>query len=161
VRLARATARELGMSSADIDVIGYVAAIHDVGMIRVQDQALRAPRPLKDDEREQVFQHPEVSVEIIRPLEYLGSVRDLILSHHERWDGSGYPRRIAGEEIPLGSRVLAAVDAYESMTVGRAYRPARSRDEALVELRDGAGTQFDPRVVDALIRVLECEGGES
>jgi signal transduction histidine kinase/HD-GYP domain-containing protein (c-di-GMP phosphodiesterase class II) len=161
VRLARATARELGMSSGDIDVIGYVAAIHDVGMIRVQDQALRAARPLKDDEREQVFQHPEVSVEIIRPLEYLGSVRELILSHHERWDGSGYPRRIAGEEIPLGSRVLAAVDAYESMTVGRAYRPPRSRDETLAELRDGAGTQFDPRVVDALIHVLECEGGES
>jgi signal transduction histidine kinase/HD-GYP domain-containing protein (c-di-GMP phosphodiesterase class II) len=161
VRLARATGRELGMSAADIDVLGYVAAIHDVGMTRVQDHVLRAARPLRDDERQQVAQHLEVSVEIIRPLEYLGSVRDLILNHHERWDGSGYPRGIAGEEIPLGSRVLAAVDAYESMTAGRPYRTARTRDEAVAELRDGAGSQFDPRVVEALLRVLEREGGEA
>jgi signal transduction histidine kinase/putative methionine-R-sulfoxide reductase with GAF domain len=161
VRLTRATARELGMSGADVDVIGYVAAIHDVGMTRVHDQVLRAARPLKDDERQQVVQHPELSVEIIRSLEYLGSVRELILSHHERWDGSGYPRGLAGEEIPLGSRVLAVVDAYESMTAGRAYRAPRSRDEALAELRAGAGSQFDLRVVEALLRVLEREGGEA
>jgi hypothetical protein len=161
VRLARATARELGMTGADIDVLGYVAAIHDVGMIRVRDQVLCAPRPLRDDERQELTQHPEVSIEIIRPLEYLGSVRELILSHHERWDGSGYPRGIAGEEIPLGSRVLAAVDAYESMTAGRPYRAARSRGEAIAELQAGAGSQFDPLVVEALLRVLEREGGES
>jgi signal transduction histidine kinase/HD-GYP domain-containing protein (c-di-GMP phosphodiesterase class II) len=161
VRLARATARELGMSAADIDVIGYVSAIHDVGMTRVHDQVLRATRPLREEERQQLVQHPEVSVEIIRPLEYLGSVRDLILSHHERWDGSGYPRGIAGEEIPLGSRVLAVVDAFESMTAGRPYRPARARGEAIAELRAGAGTQFDPGVVEALLRVLERGGSET
>jgi len=161
VRLARATARELGMSAPDIDVIGYVCAIHDVGMTRLHDHVLRAPRPLRDDERQQMVQHPEVSVEIIRPLEYLGSVRELILSHHERWDGSGYPRGIAGEEIPLGSRVLAVVDAYESMTAGRPYRAARERCDAIAELKAGAGTQFDPRVVEALLRVLDLEGGET
>ena len=85
-------------------------------------------------------------------------VRDLILCHHERWDGSGYPQGIAGEAIPLGSRVLAAVDAFESMTAGRPYRPARRRDEAIAELRREAGVQFDPAVVEALIKVLESEG---
>jgi HD-GYP domain-containing protein (c-di-GMP phosphodiesterase class II) len=122
VRLARETARELGVSPTDIDVIGYVAAIHDVGMTRVAEDVTRRAGPLREDEREVLEQHPEVSVEILRPLEYLGSVRELILSHHERWDGTGYPRGLQGDEIPLGARILAAVDAYESMCAGRPYR---------------------------------------
>jgi signal transduction histidine kinase len=160
VRLARATARELGMSAADVDVIGYVAAIHDVGMTRLGDRVLEEARPLAEDERQQLIQHPEVSVEIIRPLEYLGSVRELILSHHEHWDGSGYPRGLAGDGIPLGGRVLAAVDAYESMTSGRPYRPAREREDAIAELERESGRQFDPLVVAALVRVVRREGDE-
>ena len=158
VRLTRATAGELGMSPHEIDTLGFAAAIHDVGMTRVHDHVLLAPRPLRDDERQAVSQHPELGAEIIRPLEDMGAVRDLILCHHERWDGSGYPQGLAGEAIPLGSRVLAAVDAYESMTAGRPYRPPRSREQALAELRQEAGRQFDPQVVEALIRVLEREG---
>jgi HD-GYP domain-containing protein (c-di-GMP phosphodiesterase class II) len=161
VRLSRATARELGMGSPEIDALGFAAAIHDVGMTRLNDQLLQAPRALREDERRELAQHPEMSVEIIRPLEDLGTVRELILSHHERWDGSGYPHGIAGEDIPLGSRVLAAVDAFESMTAGRPYRAARRRDEAITELKREAGRQFDPVVVDALIRVLLREGGGS
>ena len=161
VRLSRATARELGMGSSEIDALGFAAAIHDVGMTRLNDQLLRAPRALREDERRELAQHPEMSVEIIRPLEDLGTVREVILSHHERWDGSGYPNGIAGEDIPLGSRVLAAVDAFESMTAGRPYRPPRRRDEAIAELKREAGRQFDPVVVDALIRVLHREGGGS
>ncbi len=161
VRLSRATARELGMSHPDIDVIGYVAAIHDVGMTRVHDQVLLAPRALAEDERRQLVRHPEIGLEIVRPLGHPGVVSDLILSHHERWDGSGYPRGIAGEEIPLGSRVLAVVDAYESLTAGRPYRPPRPRDEAISELLGEAGRQFDPRVVEALVRALAREGGAS
>jgi signal transduction histidine kinase/putative methionine-R-sulfoxide reductase with GAF domain len=158
VRLARATARELGLRVAEIDTIGFAAAIHDVGMTRLHDRVLHAPRPLQQDEREAVARHPELGAEMIRPLEDLGTVRDLILCHHERWDGSGYPQGLTGEAIPMGSRILAAVDAYESMTAGRPYRPARRRDEAVDELRREAGRQFDPRVVDALIRALEREG---
>jgi HD-GYP domain-containing protein (c-di-GMP phosphodiesterase class II) len=160
VRLARETARELGVSPTDIDVIGYVAAIHDVGMTRM-GEATRRPGPLQDDERQVLMQHPEVSVEILRPLEYLGTVRDLILSHHERWDGSGYPRGLLGEEIPLGGRILAAVDAYESMRGGRPYRPSRTRDEAVAEMRAEAGRQFDPEVVEALVRALDRAGATS
>jgi hypothetical protein len=157
VRRSRATARELDLSPSDIDVIGYVAAIHDLGMTRLQAELARVRGPLEEDQRHALMQHPEVSVEIIRPLEYLGLVRDLILTHHERWDGTGYPRGLIGEEIPLGGRILAVADAYESMTTGRPYRPAIGRDEALAELRGETGRQFDPRVVEAFARVIERE----
>jgi len=161
VRLCRATARELGMSAAEIDTLGFAAAIHDVGMTRVNERTLHAARPLREDERREMAHHPEMSVEIIRPLEDMGTVRELILSHHEHWDGSGYPRGLAGEDIPPGSRVLAVVDAWESMIAGRPYRPPLRRDDAIAELRREAGRQFDPVTVEALIRVLEREGGES
>ncbi len=161
VRLSRATARELGMGTAEIDTLGFAAAIHDVGMTRVHDRLLHAPRALREDERRELAQHPEMSVEIIRPLEDMGTVRDLILSHHERWDGSGYPQGLAGEDIPLGCRVLAVVDAWESMTAGRPYRPPRRREEAIDELKREAGRQFDPAVVEALSRVLERDGDGS
>jgi HD-GYP domain-containing protein (c-di-GMP phosphodiesterase class II) len=117
----------------------------------------KAGATLEEKERHALMDHPEVSVEIIRPLEYLGSVRELILSHHERWDGTGYPRGLIGDEIPIGGRILAVVDAYESMTRGRPYRTARSRDQALAELRREAGRQFDPEVVEAFGRALERE----
>jgi HD-GYP domain-containing protein (c-di-GMP phosphodiesterase class II) len=149
------------MSAAEIDIVGFAAATHDVGMTRVRERVMQAPRALREDERRELAQHPELGAEIIRPLEDLGALRELILSHHERWDGSGYPRGIAGEDIPLGSRVLAVVDAIESMTSGRPYRPARRRDEAIAELRREAGRQFDPAVVEALARVLEREGAGS
>ena len=156
VHLARAVARELGLAESEADLLGYVASIHDLGMTRVEghDQ----PGPLDPTALENVERHPEVSVEILRPIEYLAQVRDIILGHHERWAGSGYPRGLHGDAIPLGSRILAVVDAFESMTTGRAYRPPRTRAEALEELRRESGGQFDPRVVDAFARVLEREG---
>jgi HD-GYP domain-containing protein (c-di-GMP phosphodiesterase class II) len=156
VGLARALARELRVPAAEVDVIGYVAAVRDLGMSSIEHLRL-LPGPLGEDERQAVMQHPEVGVEIIRPLEYLGSVRELILSHHERWDGTGYPRRLRGQEIPLGARILAVVDAYDSMISGRPYRPPRSREEVLAELRSEAEKQFDPEVVEALARVLAEE----
>ena len=153
VRLVRELARTMGMGPADIDVIGYVATVHDLGMTSLQGHFHANIGSLDQDDQHALMQHPEVSVEMIRPLEYLGSVRELILAHHERWDGSGYPRGLAGEEIPLGGRLLAVVDAYESMTAGRPYRAARSHDEAIAELRREAGRQFDPEVVEAFARM--------
>jgi hypothetical protein len=154
VRLARSLAREMGMSESEIDVIGYVASIHDVGMTRIQHRVGHA-RSLEASQREALQMHPEVSLEILRPLEYMGSVREVILSHHEHWDGSGYPRGLAGDEIPLGARILAVTDAYDSIVRGRPYRAALGRAEALAELLRNAGRQFDPDVVAALARVLE------
>ena len=155
VGMARGLARELEMSPGERDVIGYVATIHDIGMSPIHSRLMKIPGPLGADDRQTLMQHPEVGVEMIRPLEYLGSVRDLILSHHERWDGTGYPRGLAGHEIPLGARILAVVDAYASMTAGRSYRPPRAHAEAIRELRAEAGRQFDPEVVEAFIRLLE------
>ncbi len=156
VRMARELARELGLGPADIDVVGYAMSIHDVGMTRLP-AAVRSSAPLDEADREAVLHHPEVSVEILRPLEYLGSVREIILGHHERWDGSGYPRGLAGAEIPMGARVLAVVDAWESMTRGRPWRPSLQREPARAEMDRSAGSQFDPEVVAAFLRVLERE----
>lgn len=157
VKLARATARELGLSPADVDVVGYVASIHDLGMVRMAQFALH-PHRLSAEQRTEIAAHPQVSVEILRPLEYLGLVREIILSHHERCDGTGYPRGLVGEAIPLGARILAVVDAWTSMTETRPYRPSRSPGDALAELRREAGQQFDAAVVDAFLRVLARDG---
>ncbi len=157
VKLVRSVGRELGMSAADLDVVGYVASIHDVGMVRMAVETAHGGK-LDAAQRSVVSTHPEVSVAILRPLEYLGVVRELILSHHEHWDGTGYPRGLCGDAIPLGARILAVVDAWESMTVERPFRTARVPVDAVEELRREAGSQFDGEVVEALVRVLDREG---
>jgi HD-GYP domain-containing protein (c-di-GMP phosphodiesterase class II)/signal transduction histidine kinase len=157
VKYARTLARVMGLTPAEIDVIGYVASIHDLGMVRFGPHAVH-PHRLDDRQRKALRAHPAVSVEILRPLEYLGLVREIVLGHHERWDGNGYPNGLGGDRIPIGSRILAVVDAWESMTASRPWRPAMSREEALSELQLGSGGQFDPDVVEAFIDLLE--GGE-
>ncbi|MGH7740745.1 MAG: HD domain-containing phosphohydrolase [Candidatus Eiseniibacteriota bacterium] len=156
VRLTRQLAREVGLTDSESDLLGYVASIHDLGMAQVEGH--RDPGPLTASAKSDLERHPEVTLEILRPLEYVAQVREVILAHHEHWNGSGYPRGLAGEAIPLGSRILAVVDAYESMTRGRPYRPPRPVAEALQELRVEAGRQFDPRVVEAFVSVVEHDG---
>jgi signal transduction histidine kinase len=156
VHFARALARELQMSESEVDLLGYVASIHDLGMTSV-DRQVSQPEPLDSEGHAEVERHPEISVEIIRPLEYQSAVREVILSHHERWDGHGYPRGLKGEEIPLGGRVLAVVDAWESMTQGRPFRAPMTPEAALAELNAAAGAQFDPTVVAAFVHVLARE----
>jgi HD-GYP domain-containing protein (c-di-GMP phosphodiesterase class II)/signal transduction histidine kinase len=159
VKRARALARVMGLTPAEIDVIGYVASIHDLGMVRFGAHAVH-PHRLDEHQRKALRAHPAVSVEILRPLEYLGLVREIVLGHHERWDGTGYPNGLGGDRIPIGSRILAVVDAWESMTTSRPWRPAMSREGALSELQEGAGGQFDPDVVAAFVQLLEGGEGE-
>ena len=159
VKRARALARVMGLTPAEIDVIGYVASIHDLGMVRFGPHAVH-PHRLDEHQRKALRAHPAVSVEILRPLEYLGLVREIVLGHHERWDGTGYPNGLGSDHIPIGSRILAVVDAWESMTTSRPWRPAMSREEALSELQEGAGGQFDPDVVAAFLQLLEGGEGE-
>jgi HD-GYP domain-containing protein (c-di-GMP phosphodiesterase class II) len=123
-------------------------------MNRVGEDVVGAGGTLDEQTREAVQRHPELGAELLSPLESMGVVRDVVLSHHEWWDGGGYPRGLAGESIPIGSRILAVVDAWESMTVGRAHRPAMSHKEALDELHRLKGRQFDPAAVDAFERML-------
>ena len=157
VKHARATARGLGMSPSDVDVIGYVASIHDLGMVRLEAETGHSGG-LDEAQRHALSAHPEVSVEILRPIEYLGVVREFILGHHERWDGTGYPRGLEGEAIPLGSRILAVVDAWESMTTPRPFRTPRDVADAAAELRREAGRQFDAEVVEGFLAVLARDG---
>jgi response regulator RpfG family c-di-GMP phosphodiesterase len=154
VRLARAIAREMRLSEAEIGVIGFAATVHDVGMTLVGDDVLERGGSLTHDERERMQLHPELGAELLRPLEAVGAVREVVLSHHEWWDGSGYPRRLQGADIPVGARVLAVVDAYESMTLGRAHREALPPEAARGEIQRLKGSQFDPDVVEAFERAL-------
>jgi len=154
VRLARALARQLGLKESAVGLISFAASVHDIGMRKLGEQVNDGGGTLSFEDRAAMERHPELSAELLRPLETVGVVRDVVLSHHEWWDGSGYPRGLSGEQIPTGGRVLAVVDAYESMTVGRAHRAAKSREEALGELRRLKGRQFDPRVVDAFESAL-------
>jgi signal transduction histidine kinase/putative methionine-R-sulfoxide reductase with GAF domain len=159
VHLARALARAMGMSEPDIDLLGYVASIHDVGMTQLKG-GVDGAEPLDEETRREVERHPEVSLEILRPFGYLARVSDLILTHHERFDGTGYPRGMRGESIPLGSRILAVVDAYDSMVKGRPYRMAKAKAEACDEIARHSGTQFDPRVVEAFLALPAIRDGE-
>jgi signal transduction histidine kinase/response regulator RpfG family c-di-GMP phosphodiesterase len=154
VRLARAIAREMRLSEAEVGVIGFAATVHDVGMTMVDQDALERDGALTREERDQMERHAELGAELLKPLEAVGAVREVVLSHHEWWDGSGYPRRLKGADIPVGARVLAVVDAYESMTLGRAHRRAWTGEEALVEIGRLKGTQFDPEVIEAFERAL-------
>jgi len=153
-RMARSIAHELKLSSPEVAALRFAASIHDVGMIKVAADLVERPGALSEAEREAMQRHVDVGADLLGSLETVGFVRDAVRAHHEWFDGSGYPRGLKGDEIPLGARILAVVDAWESMTVGRAHRPARSREEAHGEIRALAGKQFDPRVVDALERAL-------
>jgi len=159
VKRARSLARKLGLSPAETDVIGYVASIHDLGMVRLGAE-IAHPNHLDEKQQRAVRSHPEVSVEILRPLEYLGQVREIVLAHHERWDGTGYPQGLTADQIPIGARILAVVDTWESMTRSQPWRGAMSRDEAISEMRREAGKQFDSEVVEAFAQLLAEEEAE-
>jgi HD-GYP domain-containing protein (c-di-GMP phosphodiesterase class II) len=152
---AEAVAELLGVGGRDLRDIRYGAAFHDIGKIAVPESVLNKPGPLTDEERAQVERHVLIGEQILAPVEFLSRVRTIVRHGHERWDGTGYPDRLAGEEIPLGSRIVLACDAYDAMTTDRPYRKAMSRTDARAELRLHAGSQFDPRVVDTLLEVFE------
>ncbi|MBN1503671.1 MAG: GAF domain-containing protein [Candidatus Eisenbacteria bacterium] len=157
VKYAVEVARRMGMTGQDLGVMAYVASIHDVGMVRIGRRLVESSCRFGEKEIELLHRHPEEGIEIVRPIEFLEQVNDLILCHHERVDGTGYPRHLRGSHIPLGGRILAVVDACESMRLGRPYREALSDVEVVAELRRCAGTQFDEQVVETLIQVIEDE----
>jgi len=136
-------------------MLGLAAAVHDVGMSAVSAGVLDASAPLTPHQREAMQRHVEHGAGLLRPLEAIGALRDVVLAHHEWWDGSGYPRGLAGTDIPAGARALAVVDAFESMTRGRPHRAAMSKHAALNGIVRLAGKQFDPDAVDALERALQ------
>jgi HD-GYP domain-containing protein (c-di-GMP phosphodiesterase class II) len=153
-KLATDLGRKLNLPEIELEVLGYVARVHDVGMLSVGEDLIQSSRRFTEQERRQVEVHPRDGVRVLQPIEFASRVNEIILSHHEHWDGHGYPRGISGEEIPLSARILALVDAFEAMTLGRPYRDSVPEPEALVEIRRCSGTQFDPRVVEAFDQIM-------
>jgi putative nucleotidyltransferase with HDIG domain len=153
--LAEAVAQELGLDATDVVDVRRAAALHDIGKVAIPDAILHAPRALDAAEWEYMRQHTIIGERIITAAPGLAAVAAIVRSSHERYDGRGYPDRLAGEEIPLGARIVAVCDTYDAIVSDRSYRAGRSPEEALAELRRCAGTQFDPRVVEVASRVLQ------
>jgi diguanylate cyclase (GGDEF)-like protein len=149
--LAVRVARKLGLTGEQLDEIARAAELHDVGKVGIPDAILNKPGPLDSTEWEFMHQHTVLSERILNAAPALRPVARLVRSHHERWDGTGYPDRLAGEDIPLGARIIAVCDAYEAMTADRPYRKALSEHAAREQLSANAGTQFDPAVVAAFL----------
>jgi diguanylate cyclase (GGDEF)-like protein len=156
--LAESVARHLGLPTEEVDDVRIAAELHDVGKLGIPDAILRKQGPLDDEEWAYMRRHTVIGERILMAAPALRRVARLVRSSHERWDGGGYPDRLAGEEIPIGARIVSACDAYDAMVSDRPYRLAMDEDEARDELRRCGGTQFDPEVIDALMAVLGTPG---
>jgi HD-GYP domain-containing protein (c-di-GMP phosphodiesterase class II) len=148
------TAARLNCSYEEIQSIRWASLLHDIGKISIPDEILHKPGPLNVDEWELVKSHPLKGAEIVLMASNLEHVAVLVLAHHEKFDGSGYPYKLEQQRIPIGARILAVVDAYSAMTDGRVYRKPITHVEAIEELRRCSGSHFDPVVVDAFISLF-------
>ncbi|HKM42938.1 MAG TPA: HD domain-containing phosphohydrolase [Limnochordia bacterium] len=154
----RQVGEALRISATELDELEVFSMLHDIGKIGIAEHILLKPGPLTPDEWTIMKTHPEIGYRIASTVPELINIADYILAHHERWDGKGYPKGLAGEEIPLLARILAVVDAYDAMTQSRPYREALSSFDAMEELRKHAGTQFDPKIVGLFLELLDQEG---
>jgi len=152
--LALAVARALGLEPRELAEVGQVALLHDIGKVGVPDGVLQKPGALDDAELGLMRAHPAIGERIVRAVDGLAHIAPAVRAEHERWDGTGYPDGLAGDAIPLASRICLVCDAYDAMTTDRPYRRALDEPAALAELESGAGRQFDPRVVEVLLDVL-------
>ncbi|MEW6457968.1 HD-GYP domain-containing protein [Candidatus Desulforudis audaxviator] len=153
VMFAMLLGAELGLSAGEIDVLRQAAVLHDIGKIGVPEQILRKPEHLISEEFDIIRQHPVIGAEIISPVRFLSEVVQIVLHHHERFDGTGYPDGLKGAEIPLGARILAVADAVDAMLSDRPYARARTVAEVREELRRCSGTQFDPQLVKIALKI--------
>ncbi len=150
-------AKEMKLSAKEIEGIETASYLHDVGKIGVSDKILLKPTKLSGDEIEIIKNHPMTSARILAPIEFPWDIEPIVFQHHEHFDGEGYPSHLKANKISIGARILSVADAYEAMTSDRPYRPALSQKESIEELKKGSGSQFDPDVVDAIIKILDRE----
>lgn len=153
-----ALARKAGFDGEEIAHIRRGALLHDIGKLGVPDSILLKPGKLTEEEWERMRLHPVFAQDLLHPIKYLRPALDIPQSHHERWDGSGYPEGLSGEEIPLAARLFAVVDVWDALSNDRPYRPAWETERVLAYLKDRAGTEFDPKAVELFLEVLEEEG---
>jgi diguanylate cyclase (GGDEF)-like protein/putative nucleotidyltransferase with HDIG domain len=154
VEMAKTLAATLGLDEVEVERVGHAALLHDIGKVGIPDRILHKPGPLAGEEWELMREHPVIGERILRAIPGMGGVARIVRHEHEWFDGSGYPDGLRGEAIPLGSRIILACDAYHAMTSDRSYRGAMEHADAIAELVRCAGSQFDPRVVSALVGYL-------
>ncbi len=150
-------ASKINLPNAIVSSIEYAALMHDIGKIGIPDGILLKKERLTKEEMNFIRQHPSIGYKILSPVKFLASVAPIVLYHHEWFNGSGYPEGLSKEEIPLGARIVAVIDAYDAMTSDRPYRKALPVDVALEQLKIGAGKQFDPKIVDIFTSVVKEE----
>jgi len=154
VSLSKAVGMALDLSQAELDKLVLLASLHDIGKVGIRDDILTKQGELDDMEWEEMKRHPEIGYRIAKTSPDLAPIAEGILCHHEWWDGSGYPQGIRGESIPLISRIVAVVDAYDAMTNDRPYRKALNHETAIKRIKQNAGTQFDPNIVKIFTEIV-------
>jgi HD-GYP domain-containing protein (c-di-GMP phosphodiesterase class II) len=154
-QIVKSVAEKLHMSQIGINSLHYASILHHAGAADVPFEILSKRSQLTSEEFQVIRDHPAKSVELIKPVAFLKPVLPIILYHHEKFDGTGYPVGLKKKQIPLGARIMAVVDAVEAMIIGRPYRKKLTLDEAMVELRNNSGTQFDPAVVEAFCNLTK------
>ncbi len=160
-RLAILTGERLGLPGKQLVALSYGAYLHDIGKVMVPDTILGKSASLTDDEWREMQKHPDHGADMLSKKEYLTGAAEVVRAHHERFDGTGYPRGLSGKEIPIGARVVAVVDSYDAITSTRPYQVALAKEEAIRELVNNAGTQFDRRVVAAFIEIIGDEKADA
>ena len=154
-QLSLAFAQRIGLSNLEIDKLSQFALLHDIGKIAIPKCILEKPGRLNEDEWEIMKSHSYIGYQIADSDPELKAISKFILSHHERWDGKGYPQGLKKQEIPLLSRIITIIDSYDAMIDNRPYKESLSKDEAIVELKSNSGTQFDPDLVIEFIKLLK------
>ena len=157
VRYSTRIAEELDLTAEEIDNIRQASVLHDLGKVGISDKILHKKSKLTKKEFEHIKKHPQIAADIIRPIQFMHDIIPLILYHHERWDGKGYPSGLQAEEIPIGARIIAIADVYQALTSRRPYRKSYSKECAIEMIRKNSGTQFDPRIVDVFLKILKKE----
>lgn len=148
---------KIGLSQNNMDQLHLFSMLHDIGKIAIDDRILNKPGKLTSEEWMEMKKHPEIGYRIAMSTIELKSSAEFILTHHERWDGKGYPQGLSGEEIPLLSRILGIADAYDAMTEDRVYRKAMAHEEAVAEIIKNKGTQFDPQLAQLFADLIQKE----
>ncbi|AJC73624.1 phosphohydrolase [Pseudothermotoga hypogea DSM 11164 = NBRC 106472] len=148
-------AKAMGIEKEQLIHIRRGALLHDIGKLAIPDRILLKPGKLDEEEWKIMKMHPLYAQEMLSKIEYLKSALDIPLYHHERWDGNGYPFGLKGEEIPLSARIFAVVDVYDALTSDRPYRKAWTKQEAIEYIKNQSGRQFDPKVVEVFLKILE------